>query len=449
MKKPVIFISHANDDKPRLVPYIERMITKLGADTKIWIDTPDGMLGQMYLSADARRRVQCIPSGSNWLSEIEKALDDSAIVLAFWSRAALIGRREVFKRELWHAAGTNKLFQVCLDPDARTQIPDPWYFEQVQDVSGLSQGDSTIFDRVLEDIESRLERLPTDKRHDLLPALVDRSEVSRLIVAAAEKLNARLEQRANERRTPASFIIPCYQSDDHDKLIERLVEADGPAATHLYSSGNWVTSGRPLSIPHECLRSRLPAGEFFKANESMLRNTLASAQVAPSEARTTLFHATVCAAQLGRQRTAVLRAWRSLWRDEIPKRMIAWGVDTVPCICLLFVKLDNHRSWLKSHSSLCLELENLAPIANDLDCLVGGSLPRLGQISAGHAANWAQRPEVRSMGGTSELNTLINKLFSDDTVSMTMQSFCEAVYGSKWWDRVLRDDYGVRGGRRS
>ena len=321
MTSSMIFISHANEDKARLVPYIERMIAMLAPATKIWIDTPDGMLGQMSLSADARRRVQCIRSGENWLSEIVKALDDTAVVLAFWSRTALTGKREVLKRELWHAAGANKLVQVCIDAGARSQIPDPWNFEQIQDVSGLEQGNADIFDRVLKEIGERLARAPTDKRPDLLPALVDRANVSRLIVASAGKLNARQVQRANEPNAPVSFIIPCYQRDDHDKLIERLVEADGPAATHQFAAGHWMTSGRPLAITEKCFRPRATAAEFFKANDSLLRNTLSQAQISPSQTRTTLFHASVCAGVLGGKRAAFLASWQAIWREEMPKRM--------------------------------------------------------------------------------------------------------------------------------
>lgn len=106
-----IFISHLDDDKPRIKPITDHLI-KFG--WKLFIDQPDEM---GYTSIEIRRSILRIMEGQSWLSSIDKALSESACVLLFASRNLLKKdeKHSTLKREVLIGQYFDKLVTVVIE----------------------------------------------------------------------------------------------------------------------------------------------------------------------------------------------------------------------------------------------------------------------------------------------------------------------------------------------
>jgi hypothetical protein len=125
-----IFIAHASSDKPRL----KGILTVLAeAGFSLWIDKPE-LIG---LDREVERRVgqARIRTGDDWQASIRQAVNKADIVLAFWSRDAIEGKREQFHYEVYQGLVQGKLTQCKIDNISQDTIGFPFTFHQIADLS--------------------------------------------------------------------------------------------------------------------------------------------------------------------------------------------------------------------------------------------------------------------------------------------------------------------------
>ena len=86
-----VFVSHANEDKPKLKALIEAL---LDAGIPLWIDRPEEIgLGERHLTCGR------IGAGADWQQEIRRGLEYASCVLFVLSRASNSSKRsdELFR----------------------------------------------------------------------------------------------------------------------------------------------------------------------------------------------------------------------------------------------------------------------------------------------------------------------------------------------------------------
>lgn len=115
-----ILISHANEDKPRVRPLVEALVTE---GEPVWIDRPghgSGNLGldQSYIAANG---IDYLQSGNPWSTSILESVRRSGAVLGCLSRA-LKPHRDVILSELVTAATMGKLVTCLIDDIARDEL---------------------------------------------------------------------------------------------------------------------------------------------------------------------------------------------------------------------------------------------------------------------------------------------------------------------------------------
>src|SRR5262245_21520495 len=114
-----VFISHACEDKQRLVPHLRALMAR---GLRLWIDRAHE-LGPEF---DHQGR---IATGEAWPSSIERALQECGCVLVFWSKHSVGPEKKVLRDEVGHGLSTGKLIQVTLDRGASAQL-DRWFTRQ-------------------------------------------------------------------------------------------------------------------------------------------------------------------------------------------------------------------------------------------------------------------------------------------------------------------------------
>lgn len=119
----LVFLSHADVDKPRLVPYIAHLLSHFPPDVGFWIDQPDKI--EERLSTNGR--LVGIPVAADFRREIDLAIDRSTCVLAFWSKNLIESAEgSIVQGELDRPRLSKKLIQLCLDPIHDLKIPYPY-----------------------------------------------------------------------------------------------------------------------------------------------------------------------------------------------------------------------------------------------------------------------------------------------------------------------------------
>ncbi len=89
MTKPIVFFSHSSEDSPILRPLRERVLAKTGGTVEV------------FLSCDG----QSIPLGRNWVSRIEDALRESALMFVFLSPNSVRSQWVLFETGYAYAKG--------------------------------------------------------------------------------------------------------------------------------------------------------------------------------------------------------------------------------------------------------------------------------------------------------------------------------------------------------
>ncbi len=132
-RKIKVFIAHASDDKPRLGPAL-RVLIDFGFG--LWVDKPQRIgLPPIYESKILLNRIHY---GEDWKEGIRKAIQKADIVLAFWSRDAVNGRREQFHYEAYQGMMGRKLCQCRIDNVGYDEIGMPYTFDHIADLSDFS-----------------------------------------------------------------------------------------------------------------------------------------------------------------------------------------------------------------------------------------------------------------------------------------------------------------------
>jgi HEAT repeat protein len=160
-----IFISHASVDKPRLAPYIARLLEKtdgLSHVVRLWIDRPAEIPPVAGGPSWATHpRINKIPSGTPWMSVIQEQVANSDCVLVFLSDRAEPERKQVFGGEIVKALFDHKCVAVSLDPMTQRDPPDLILgYVQITDVSKFADGaasDDGAFDSAIDQIVALIE----------------------------------------------------------------------------------------------------------------------------------------------------------------------------------------------------------------------------------------------------------------------------------------------------
>ncbi len=228
-----IFVSHASEDKPRLGPFLDRLLLELPDHVSLWIDRPaDPNLVRGQVFSFDHPRVKGIRVGETWDAAIESAITQAVGVVAFWSIAAVAGAKMVLRDEITTARDQGKLVPVALDRDA---IQWFWFKNQLELVDG--EDGPAKFTRAIESLRRLLEGKPVDEGRrgsgdevDRLPYRVDRTHHVRQICGwAGTRLGPQGEgETARPLVRRAVFVVPCTDQDALDELVGRIVSRDGP-----------------------------------------------------------------------------------------------------------------------------------------------------------------------------------------------------------------------------
>ena len=210
-----IFISHAGVDKPRLTPYVARLLEKtegLSSVVKLWIDRPaeiPALAGRP--SWAIHPRMNRIPSGKPWLSIIHEQVSGSDCVLVFLSDRAAPEYKLVFASEIMTALFDQKCIVVSLDPITKRDPPDLLLdYVHITDVSKFAGGvgvDDGAFDSEIEQIVSLLE---PPKATITRPVTAGSRSISALIDAADAQRKREIALISSHENTGGSIVDRKY-----------------------------------------------------------------------------------------------------------------------------------------------------------------------------------------------------------------------------------------------
>ena len=210
-----IFISHAGVDKPRLTPYVARLLEKtegLASVVKLWIDRPaeiPALAGRP--SWAIHPRINRIPSGKPWLSIIHEQVSGSDCVLVFLSDRAAPEYKLVFASEIMTALFDQKCIVVSLDPITKRDPPDLLLdYVHITDVSKFAGGvgvDDGAFDSEIEQIVSLLE---PPKATITRPVTAGSRSISALIDAADAQRKREIALISSHENTGGSIVDRKY-----------------------------------------------------------------------------------------------------------------------------------------------------------------------------------------------------------------------------------------------
>lgn len=300
-----VFVSHANEDKPKLKVLIEVL---LDAGIELWIDRPEELgLGERLL--DGGR----IKSGVDWQQEIRRGLEHAGCVLFVLSRASNSSTRsdELF-REFEYGKISKKLVVAQIEPIDRAELNPFFRIRQAIDltkpISGISSQaamqarQEVLVERLREfsmiDGSENQPQCDPDitKWHAsagqigdansvrrpprLLPYLTNRYEQQRHFTRV---LQAELD-RGNSR--PITFVATGSTDDCVDSFAEQvrymrlpaILKSNGFAPDVLYRRLQW-----PIHDAHVGLPSDNNLGYLLEDVKSQLYDTLAVRSTADFE----------------------------------------------------------------------------------------------------------------------------------------------------------------------
>lgn len=124
-----VFVAHASADKPLLAPMIMALVDQ---GFRLWIDKPQRI--GLAASYEAKIALDRINYGNDWKEDIRKAIKRADVVLAFWSKDAVKGRREQFHYEVYQGMMQRKLNQCRIDTVEFDEIGMPYTFDHIADL---------------------------------------------------------------------------------------------------------------------------------------------------------------------------------------------------------------------------------------------------------------------------------------------------------------------------
>lgn len=447
-----VFVSHLSDDNLRLGAYIDRLLSRLDAETDLWIDTPE------HIRAEFGRhpRVRPIPPGEQWNDEIDRAIKGADCVLVFWSARFSERDRTVFLKEIDVGRMRGRCVQIAIDGKKHCKVPQPFNFDQILEVVDLEQpADATKFDRVITRIKSLINKPDSalagaeyGKHYvhvdsERVPYLADRHpQMSPICMSVAERED-RVQDAATAIDTTQAclFLVPCGRDDVADTFPWRLTHKDGPeycgfdkrrdTPTWVHGDLRWPDTTTLTSFKEDFIAlNKTPAR--LKLNEARERK------------RPICFSTDVDASNIDADLQEFARAWIEAWPDLLSST----GVDlrsTPPIIGLLLMMFAGRKSWfgeltrfagLAKPDSVyiaerCQSLISIGSIVQVTDILEVSPLPPLAPITSQDAYAWLALPDIRDHKLDVRARAAIRRVFGRHDRTVTMHQFAEAIHASE------------------
>jgi hypothetical protein len=438
-----VFISHASDDKPLLRGYVHRLLGELDNDMGLWIDTPE-----LIDPGLAPPRVIGIDPGGDWEAHIGRALDNCACVIAFWSTAAVSRQRSVFLREIDRGRLQRKCVQVKLNVLSKDDIPVPFSFDQILDVSDLRRPEcEMMFLRAIRQVKSLVRGGTVDVAVNDLPYLADRQPQMRDICdLVADRIvgdgrPGELPPSAESsvpKPQPLLFILPCRESDVADKFIWRLHSKDGPERCGtrsdrdlpgwVYLRLEWPTMSTPATFESE-----------FGRNLAQIRSRL---DLSYTRQRPLLCYTLIFQEYIQKDFRRAIEAWVAFWNSLPSKLPTPSGGAPMqpPIVAILSVIFGNAERqfwqlWSKGREQDLKILDSfnqngtLASLG--LSNVALRALARLRPVNKQEAQEWlASHDVVQQKIDIESARAAIHKAFSFRDREVPMQAFAEAILQS-------------------
>jgi hypothetical protein len=226
-----VFVSHANEDKPKLRPLVEAL---LDAGIPLWIDRPEEFgLGERHL------RCGRIVVGADWQQEIRHALENACCVLFILSEASNSNKRsdELF-REFEHGKARDVLVMAQVDAIDPAELNPFFRIRQVVNLAASASPTTTKLEVLIERLRDHLQAdsrsmalrttpasasvavgaAPADRRLQprLLPYLTDRHDQQRQITYL---LQQQIEAKSIR---PTTFFVIGREDECVDAFVEQL-----------------------------------------------------------------------------------------------------------------------------------------------------------------------------------------------------------------------------------
>ncbi len=415
-----VFISHVEEDKGRLTPYLDMILESDPGNIRLWIDRPHKIPAGGLFKRDDPDTVVGIEIGERWDDEIEKALKAVDAVLVFWSEKARIKESGPQREEIYYARRTGKLVAASFDDPATT----PFHYPYIQ-VANLSEGNGPFAD-VLTRLGKLLRNGPVA---DIEEPVIDLYNAPYL--ANRERHAALIERQVNERKRVGHYVVPCHADDVFDKFAERLSEFDGPDI--------WKPDGSTASETW----SKNLLGLDLNTDVAFLADDLHDL-LQGKECRNSFNE------NIRHERPVVLYAqlnFAELAQPDIRERLSIW-VETIDNAIAEY----DHRFGADrdAGSPVCTILAAMCDPSKDADiqaaCLdlgAGISPPRrLQKISCLNFQSWLSKDVVRKELDRlriqpGELENEVRTTHFRDMNEVSMQKFHEIVLASRPWGRVL------------
>lgn len=218
---PLLFISHASDDKKKIRPIVSRLIAD---GFNIWLDNPSHK--DLDFSDDfINTHFQRIPAGTTWREKIGEGLTRADGVVMCWSSHALepTERRFEWLAEARQGQVMDKLFSCRIDDFNASELKYGFSALQMADLRPGETFDKAlrffigdIRNKITERAKSSLNERKKTKAagNDLSPYLIDRNSQERLFARAA------VEVEADGGVRPLFLMAP--DNEGLERFIERV-----------------------------------------------------------------------------------------------------------------------------------------------------------------------------------------------------------------------------------
>lgn len=434
-----VFVSHFSDDNARLGAYIDRLLKDLDDNIGLWIDTPE------HIRPDLGRhpRITAIPPGTTWNEDIQRSVNGSVCVLAFWS--ANLGKRDrtVFIAEVDDARLRGRCVQVAIDPMEGWEIPPPFKRDQNLIVANLAdeEGDSK-FHRVIARIKEFVGNPDSAKPRievelHLLPYLADRHPQIMPICKSVRR-NSMLDATKGLEAPASLFLVACRPDDAVDTFNWRLTAKDGPeycGFDEQRDTPNWIKEDN-LYWPRGVDPATF-ATEFISLNLLPVSAGLTSSR---TRKRPVCFSTMVAVADIEKDFCGFVGAWMLCWSELLAEasQKISAKVrshPTQPIVGLLFLSFESgwlSRMFTSDEARIAArfdEFQALRARTPELKDLDASPLPPLASVTYEDASRWLSLPDIMRHEFHRRARSAVQRMFQRRRAGVFMQEFAETVLG--------------------